>query len=81
MTLRDTLREGIDALRQDGRQLAYVILPPTVWELVKHEYITDTGRMGPLEVNGREVLGLPVRTDPDVDEVTVVAEDVGADYD
>jgi len=69
------LREGIEGTRQPGRKLAYVILPTVIWELAKDEYVAQTGRLGPLEVNGPEVLGVPVQTDPDADEVTVVMEE------
>jgi len=62
-------------MRQPGRRLAYVVMPPVIWELAKDEYVTQTRRLGPLEVNGREVLRLPVEADPQANEVTVVVED------
>jgi hypothetical protein len=75
MKVLHELRGAIDQLRADGRKLAYVVLPPAVWELARDEYVAETGRMGPLEVNGREVLGIPVRADPAATEIVAVEED------
>lgn|GEM_PF-3610864 len=72
MSVLNDLREILARMRTEGAKVEHVHLSPEAWAVLKEDYVAETGRSGPLEIIGREVLGVPTVVDEETDTITIV---------
>jgi hypothetical protein len=75
MSVLNDLREILARMRTEGLEVEHVQLSPEAWAVLKADYVAETGRFGPLEIIGREVLGVPTVVDEETDTITIVQGD------